>query len=197
VVSNTAPTGTITSPSNGAFYRAGDTITYSGTGTDTQDGTLPASRFTWQVDFHHNDAPAHVHPFIPATTGSMSGSFTIPNTGETSVNVFYRVILTVTDSGGLTHTSFVDVLPRVSMVTLNGVPGGLTITVDGVPHLAPYSFQSVVGMLRTIGAASPQTIGGVTYYFASWSDRGKATHTITTLDASTTYTITFKVRGKH
>ena len=55
-------------------------INYAGTATDPEDGTLPASAFTWRVDFHHD---AHSHPFIPATTGVTSGSFTIPTTGET------------------------------------------------------------------------------------------------------------------
>src|SRR6185295_9436374 len=75
VVSNQPPTGSITAPGANALYRAGDTINYSGTGTDPEDGALPASAFTWQVDFHHD---THVHPFIQATTGSKSGSFTIP-----------------------------------------------------------------------------------------------------------------------
>ena len=51
-------------------------------------------------------------------------------------------------------------------------------------------------MLRVIGAPSPQTFGGKTYAFGSWSDRGKATHTITTPGTDTTYTATFKIRGK-
>ena len=42
-------------------------------------GILPASAFTWQVDFHHD---SHVHPFIPPTTGSKTGTFTIPNRGR-------------------------------------------------------------------------------------------------------------------
>jgi glucose/arabinose dehydrogenase len=196
VVSNTPPTGTITSPEVDSFYRAGDTITYSGTGSDTQDGTLPASRFTWQVDFHHDDGNPHVHPFIPATTGATGGSFTIPRTGETSPNVFYRVILTVTDSGGLTHTSYRDIHPRTVTITLATNPTGLRITLDGQPLTGPYIFTSVVGMQRVIGAPSPQTLGGLTYAFGSWSDRGRATHTITTPDVSTTYTATFKIRGK-
>ncbi len=196
VVSNLPPTGTITSPGASTFYTAGQTITYAGTGTDTQDGTLGASRFTWQVDFHHTDTPAHVHPFIQPTTGATGGSFTIPTSGETSANVFYRIILTVTDSGGMTHTSFRDIVPRTATITLNGNPAGLTVTVDGQPHAAPYPFVSVVGMLRSIGAASPQTLGGVPYYFSAWSDKGKATHTITTPSTSATYTVTFKVRGK-
>jgi glucose/arabinose dehydrogenase len=196
VVSNAPPTGTITSPANGSFYRAGDTITYSGTGTDQQDGTLPASAFTWQVDFHHNDAPAHVHPFMQPTIGSTGGTFVIPNTGETSANVFYRIYLTVRDSGGLTQTSYRDIYPRTATITLSGSPAGLTVTLDGQPHAAPYSVLSVGGMLRTIGASSPQTVGGTTYYFRAWSDGGKATHTITTPATNTNYTVTFRVHGK-
>ena len=110
--------------------------------------------------------------------------------------MFYRINLTVRDSGGLTSTSYVDIVPRTATISLRGNPAGLTITLDGQPHPAPYSVVSVVGMLRTIGATSPQTIGGVAYYFATWSDKGKATHTITTPASSTTYTVTFKVRGK-
>ena len=32
--------------------------------TDPEDGTLPASAFTWRVDFHHD---THTHPFIAPT----------------------------------------------------------------------------------------------------------------------------------
>ena len=196
VVSNTPPVGTITSPAAGTFYTAGQTIAYAGSGTDTQDGTLPASRFTWQVDFHHDDGSAHTHPFIPPTSGATGGSFTIPNMGETSANVFYRIILTVTDSGGLTHVSSLDIVPRTVTITLATSPGVLQVTLDGQPHLAPYSVVSVVGMLRTIGVPSPQTLDGRAWWFGSWSDRGKATHTIVTPATDTTYTATFKIKGK-
>ena len=39
-----APTGTITAPVNGTNYRGGQTFTFAGTGTDPEDGTLPAER---------------------------------------------------------------------------------------------------------------------------------------------------------
>jgi glucose/arabinose dehydrogenase len=196
VTSNTPPTATITAPTAGSFYSAGQTITYAGTGTDTQDGSEPASRFTWQIDFWHDDGNLHSHPVMAATSGSTGGSFTIPTSGETSVNVWYRITLTVADSGGLTSTVYVDIVPRVVTITLNASPAGLQLTVDGQPHAANYSFQSVVGMLRSIGAPSPQTIAGVSYWFSAWSDRGKATHTIATPATNTTYTVTFKVKGK-
>jgi PKD repeat protein len=60
------PQGTITSPANGLIFRAGDVISFSGTATDPQDGTLPASAYSWTVLFHHD---THVHP----TLGPVSG----------------------------------------------------------------------------------------------------------------------------
>ncbi|HEX6638926.1 MAG TPA: PQQ-dependent sugar dehydrogenase, partial [Steroidobacteraceae bacterium] len=111
VPANAAPTGTITSPAS-QRYRGGQTFTFTGTGTDTEDGTLPASAFTWRVDFHHD---THWHPFMPATSGVTSGSFTIADRGETSANVYYRLFLTVRDSGGLTQTSYVDLRPRTTV----------------------------------------------------------------------------------
>ena len=77
--------------------------------------TCRPSAFTWRVDFHHDD---HSHPHVAPTSGITTGTFTIANRGETSANVFYRVILTVRDSSGLTHTSSVDVRPLTSVVRI-------------------------------------------------------------------------------
>jgi glucose/arabinose dehydrogenase len=188
VTSNNAPTPTITAPANNTLYSAGDTIAYSGTGSDPEDGTLPPSAFTWQVDFHHD---THSHPFVPATTGSTGGSFTIPRTGETAANVWYRIYLTVRDSGGLTRQTFVDVVPRRVTLTLAASPTGLQVTLDGQPVTTPHSFQSVVGITRTLGVVSPQTSGSTTWQFQSWSDGGAATHSFNTPASNTTYTATY------
>ncbi len=187
VTSNSPPVPTITQPATGALYSGGDVITYAGTGADPQDGTLPPSAFTWQVDFHHD---THFHPFVPPTSGATGGSFTIPRTGETSANVWYRIHLTVTDSQGMTATTFRDVRPRTVTITLNAT-AGLQLTLDGQPVTAPFSFTGVVGMIRTIGAPSPQVRGKFTYRFRSWSDGGAQTHDITTPAAATTYSASF------
>jgi hypothetical protein len=191
VTANTAPTASITTPASGTTYAAGTTINYSGTGTDTQDGTLPASAFTWQVDFHH---ASHTHPFVPATTGSKTGSFVIPTNGETATNVWYRIYLTVTDSGGLTHVVQRDITPRVSQITIATVRSGLHVTVDGQPFTSPHTFGSVHGMQRSIGTSSPQTVTAAPWTFQSWSDGGAIAHNITTPASNTTYTATFKAQ---
>ena len=189
VLSNSQPTGTITSPANGANYRGGQVFTFSGTASDPEQGALPASAFTWQVDFHHDD---HSHPHVPATSGSSTGSFTIANRGETSANVFYRLILTVRDSSGLAHTSFVDLRPQTSVIRLESNVPGAQLTLDGAPVAAPLSFTGVEGVIRTIGVVTPQNSGSSTYDFVSWSDGGAATHEIATPNNDTTYTALFQ-----
>jgi hypothetical protein len=47
-----------------------------------------------------------------------------------------------------------------------------------------------VNSTHTIGVASPQTVGGTTWTFGSWSDSGAQSHQIT-LTADATYTATF------
>lgn len=189
VTGNSPPVATITQPAPGTLYSAGDTIIYTGTGTDAEDGTLPASAFTWQVDFHHD---THVHPFIPATTGATSGSFVVPRTGETSANVWYRIYLTVTDSQAVATTTFRDIVPRKVTLTLAAQRSGLQVTLDGQPVTTPFTFTGVVGMFRTIGAPSPQTLSGVRYTFKAWSDGGQATHQITTPVSPTTFTARYQ-----
>ena len=189
VTSNQPPTATISQPPSGALYSAGQTVAYSGTGSDPESGTLPASAFTWQVDFHH---ASHVHPFVAPTSGATSGSFVPPTVGHTEADVWYRIILTVRDSGGLTTTVFRDVLPRTVQLTLATSPAGLTLRLDDQPQATPLTVTGVVGVQRTLEAPSPQTVAGRTYEFVSWSDGGARVHTISTPATSTTYTATYR-----
>jgi len=189
VNTNRAPTGTITQPAAGTLYSGGSVIAYAGTATDPEDGSLPGSAFTWRVDFHHD---AHVHPFIAPTSGAASASFTVPTTGHTETNVWYRIYLTVTDSGGLTHTSQRDIMPRTVRLTLATNPAGLEVKLDGQPFPSPLSFDSVVGVVRNIEGTTPQMSGGTSYELVSWSDGGAARHDVSTPAAATTYMATFR-----
>jgi hypothetical protein len=189
VSGNSPPMATITQPAAGTLYSGGQTIVYGGTGTDPEDGTLPASAFAWQVDFHHD---THAHPFIPLTSGAAGGSFVVPTTGETSANVWYRISLTVTDSQGQPTTTFRDVRPRTVTITLAAQHSGLQLTLDGQPFTAPISFPAVVGMRREIGAPTPQTVGNFEHTFRAWTDGGAATHLITIPATDTTYTARYR-----
>ena len=188
VTSNSAPIAAITQPVTGSLYSGGQTITFAGTGTDAEDGSLPASAFTWEVVFHHD---THTHPFMQPTSGLKSGSFVIPTTGETASNVWYRIHLTVRDSAGLTHTAFRDIQPRTAQVTVTTSPPGLEFRIDGQPFVSPTTFTGVVGIQRTLMVLTPQALGGTAYAFQSWSDGGSAQHTISTPASNTVYAATF------
>jgi len=186
---NVAPVSRIVSPSSGATFKAGDTVTFSGSGTDTEDGVLAATRLTWWVNLHHD---THNHPLLLDTVGA-NGSVQIPVRGETSDNIFYRFHLRATDSAGLTHEVTRDIQPQKAQVTLATVPTGLALTLDGQPVTAS-TITGVVGIERDLGAAA-QNFNGRRYTFASWSDGGAASHTIATPAANTTYTATFTDTG--
>ncbi|EHB50608.1 PKD domain containing protein [Mycolicibacterium rhodesiae JS60] len=193
VVGSTAPTVTITSPVNESKYDAGDKISFSGVANDAEDGTLPDSAYKWTVEFHHAD---HIHPFADNIIGP-SGSITIP-TDESNVNTtWYRVILTVTDSSGLSSSSYVDVKPNLVNLTFTSTDPEAVYTIDGIPHKGTYTEQAVVGVKRIVNVPSPQTTSDGNIVFGDWSDGGAQTHTITTPGTDTTYTVVFDDASPH
>jgi glucose/arabinose dehydrogenase len=194
---NQLPSATITAPSSSLTYNWGQTIAFAGTGSDPEDGTLGASQFFWEIRFYHEDAPdgtgLHFHPFT-TFTGITSGSFAA-DFAETSPLVWYRILLTVTDSAGATGTTFVDVHPNTATFTLASSPPGLQLMLDGGPVASGTTITGVVGQARTVGVVTPQTVGSTTYTFSSWSDGGAASHPINVPATSTTYTATFTASG--
>ncbi|PYL76185.1 MAG: hypothetical protein DMF27_09685 [Verrucomicrobia bacterium] len=189
VTSDKPPTSQILTPAVGTTYFGGMVVNYSGSASDKEDGTLPASAFTWRVDFHHD---SHVHPFIPPTTGSKTGTFTIPNRGEVSSNVYYYITLKVIDSVGLTSTTVRNILPRKANMTFATQPAGLKISLDGGSgRITPFTVTGVVGIIRSIAAPTPQTLNGTSYNFQSWSDGRARSHEISTPAVNTTYTANF------
>ncbi|MBX7164721.1 MAG: DUF4214 domain-containing protein [Pirellulales bacterium] len=182
------PTATINLVMPHALYHAGDTVQFSASAFDIEDGALPASAYSWSVSFHHLD---HVHPYLGPINGVADGSFTIPVTGESSSQVWYRIKLTVTDTAGLKHETYQDIHPQVVTVTLNTNVPGLNLELDGSPHAGPYTFTGVAGLQRTIAGQLLQVSGNKTYMFQSWSDGGLQAHTLVTPSSDTTLTVNY------
>ena len=177
------PTGTILTPQDGSSFIAGQIITFSGSGTDTEDGSLPASAFTWNIDFLHE---GHAHPGL-VMNGSKSGTFTIPTNGhDFSGNTRYRITLTITDSTGLQDIKSVIVYPNKVNLSFNTSPSGLTLYLDGIAHTAPFVYDTLVGYNHTIDAPNQMP-----YTFSSWSDGGSQTHVITVPAQNTNYLASF------
>ena len=95
---NTAPTVTINAPSNGATFTEGDSVSFSGTASDAEDGSLTGS-ITWSSS-------------IDGSIGS-GGSF---STSSLSVGN-HTITASVTDSGGLNDSDQIS-------ITVNSQGGG-------------------------------------------------------------------------
>ncbi|MCV7280490.1 PQQ-dependent sugar dehydrogenase [Mycolicibacterium flavescens] len=187
VVGSTPPVATIkdTLPDN---YNAGDTITFEAEASDAEDGALPPDAYKWSVVFHHAE---HTHPFRDSITGT-TGSVTIPRTRDQLGNTWYRVTLTVTDSSGLSTTTFRDIHPNTVELTFNASHPDAAFTVDGVRYVGSHVIpDAVVGVERVVSAPSPQGTDGGQLEYVSWSDGGAQSHTITTPEDATDYTVTY------
>ena len=113
--------------------------------------------------------------------GVSSGSFRADDHGDDS---YFEIILTASDSTGLTGKASVTIQPLTVQTTFTTAPVGLTLNYNGTPVTAPWTRRIIVGGVRTIGA--PVTQGNRT--FSSWSDSGIASHTIKVGSANATYT---------
>jgi glucose/arabinose dehydrogenase len=187
---NSKPNATILSPVSGTLYRYSDIINFSGSATDNEDGNLPASSLYWYIECHHD---LHIHPGPTVPAGVSSGSFTA-DFGDKSANVYYRLCLVATDAGGLKDTTFVDIPPHKSQLTIATQPAGLQILVDEQPEVAPYSVPAVVGMPRNINVITPQKINGANYIFDHWSQGGTAAQSISITDSDASYTAFYNLQ---
>jgi glucose/arabinose dehydrogenase len=188
------PTAVIDTPTAGSTFVAGTPVTFSGSATDPEDGTLDVSRLEWNVMLHHN---SHVHPAAGPFVGVTGGTFTPDPNDEVDHDVWYGVYLTATDSAGIRHTTRRDVLPIKSTLTLASNPTGLKIDLDNSPQTTPFSFLAVAGVHRLLDASYYQVMpgngpsGGLFYQFTGWSDGGPRSRTITTPSTNTTYTANY------
>ena len=184
---NTPPTASITTPTTGATWRVGQTITFSGSASDQQQGTLPGSAFTWQLVLVHGACPdCHEHP-VQTWNGVASGSFVAPDHEYPSQ---LELRLTATDAGGLSHQVTRGLAPRTVQLSFQTSPSGLQLAVGGSSSTTPFTRTVIEGSANSVSAPTPQTVASTTYGFASWSDGGAQTH-IVTASAPATYTATY------
>lgn len=185
-----APTVSIVSPLPTLKWNADDVVAFEASATDVEDGTLPASAFSWNIDLFHEDIPGagHSHPGA-SPQGVKSGTFTASNQGEKTPNVWYRFTVKVTDSNGLTGTAFVDIKPNLVDVTAASSPVPLNLEFNQKPVTAPSTKQVVANAaLQTLNAPTPQYIGNMRYDFDHWSQGGNANQNF---KAPATGTITY------
>lgn len=159
-------------PQDGQLYRAGDTITFSASATDLEDGALPASAFEWTVVLVHEN---HTHPFFGPFLGA-AGSFTVPPSGHGPEHTSYELRLAVRDSDALVTRRTIHIAPRTTTIQLRSWPEGITLSLDGEPFVTPRDYQTVEGFAHVVDAPATIQFGGQPYLFDHWISGSTSPH---------------------
>ena len=176
-----APTAFIDAPSGTFTWRVGDLVSFSGHAVDGDGLPLPPSALTWQLILHHCPSNCHTHT-LQNFSGVASGSFNAPDHEYPS---HLELVLTATGPGGLQDQKSVLIYPQVVTLTFESSPPGLQLAVGSHTGAAPFDRTVIAGSTNSISAPTPQSLGGVTYTFASWSDGGAQSHNIVATSAAT------------
>ncbi|MEJ2858562.1 MULTISPECIES: PQQ-dependent sugar dehydrogenase [unclassified Saccharothrix] len=143
-VGNSAPVVTLNTPPNGTLFSFGDTIPYTITVTDAEDGTIDCTRVKLSYVLGHD---SHGHPIT--SVNGCSGSLTIPADGEhdTAANLFAVFDAEYTDNGA------------------NGVAPATTHTQHTLQprhrQAEHYASMSGVGLFDKTAAEGGRTVGDV------------------------------------
>jgi glucose/arabinose dehydrogenase len=187
---NELPNAQIETPTSALHWAVGDKIEFSGKGTDPQDGTLGAASMSWTLIMRHcvteNDCHSHTIQTLP---GISSGSFIAPDHDFPS---HLELILTVTDSGGLSDTETLRLDPKTVDLSFKTEPAGLTLTAGEQTGTAPFTKTVIVNSKVSLAAPTPQSQSNSWLGFSSWSDGGPRTHDIVAPASPTAYTAVYK-----
>jgi glucose/arabinose dehydrogenase len=187
VTAGSAPVPSISTPSSATTWAVGETIAFSGSAQDPEEGALPASALAWSLIMHHCPSNCHTHQ-VEAWTGVASGSLQAPDHEYPS---YLELRLTATDASGASASTSVDLQPRTVDLSFASDPSGRQLVVNGAALTTPATRQVIVGSQVSLEAPSPQTAGSTTYTFSAWSDGGAASHQIVAPSSPTTYTATY------
>jgi len=166
---NTAPTVTFTSPANGQVFGFGDTVSYSVSVTDPEDGTIDCSDVSVTYGVGHD---AHGH--AETTKTGCSGTITTSADGEhdADANIFGSWSATYTDSGGLTSTASVTTQPKtrqaehystmsgIQQVAKTGARGGKTVGYAENGDWVRFTPYNLTGVTSFSARVSSGTSGG-------------------------------------
>src|SRR6185503_5129303 len=97
---NALPVPTITAPTASTTWQTGQTITFRGTATDAEDGTLPGTALDWNIVLFHcpDGVTCHQH-LVAGLDNAASGCFIAP---DHEYLAYIEITLTATDSTGAT-----------------------------------------------------------------------------------------------
>ena len=143
---------------------------------------------------------------VIVTSGSYTSGATTLSGGSAMIAVPAGSLATGTDTltatytpdsgssstyNGATGTNTVNVTAATVQVTIGTSPTGLSFTVDSTTYNSAQTLSWTVGSTHTIATTSPQVSSGTQNTFASWSDAGALSHSVTAASSVTSYTASF------
>lgn len=171
---NLLPIPVIATPLASLTWAVGDQVSFSGSATDPEEGSLSAEDLHWSLLVQHCPGACHEH-IIEEWDGVASGTFDAPDHEYPS---HLELRLRATDEFGAKATVSRSLQPKTASISVGSSPAGLTIGVGEASVTTPNAGTAIVGSSLSLSAASPQLLGGVWYTFQSWSDGGGASHDV-------------------
>ena len=94
------------------------------------------------------------------------------------------------------NTQYLGTFSTLPLTTIDSVPRGRTITVDGTSYLTPVRFAWTGGSTHTLDLAASQTFGNNTvhYQFTGWDDGSAATARTITAGSAPVFTASFSTK---
>src|SRR5215210_8876031 len=173
---NTPPVAKIVRPLSTRTWKVGSEITFSGSASDEQDGTLRPSRLSWSLIMHHCYSADSCHEHrVRDFLGVAGGSFVAP---DHEYPAYLELRLTAADSKGLTDTESLRLDPKTVKLHFASRPTGARLGVGSSRRSAPFSRTVIVGSTNSVSAPSRHMWGGSTYFFHHWSDGRARIHNI-------------------
>jgi glucose/arabinose dehydrogenase len=189
-VGEAAPELSWLSPGDGFRFRVGAAITLRVRATDREDGVLPPSAIRWTVVRRHAD---HTHPFVPETTGRSLRLVAPPPEDLAAVdNSWLEVRVIARDSAGNETVLERSLLPAIVPLTFATRPAGLAVRVNGGEVGDGGVVRSWAGWGLEVEAFPQRDATGAAWRFRSWSDRGRARHTLVTPARPTRYVASYR-----
>ena len=171
-------------------FEVGQQISLQGSSAPDANGPV---ELRWNVIRHHTAPNTHAHAYEEFGDGTASFDAPAPedllSTGPEGN--YLQVVLTATDSQGLSRTVSRDLRPETTDVRFSTSPNGFFVTVGGERVRAPRTLLLWEGSTLNV-YAPPQTNDGRRYVFSRWSDGGASRHEIVVPEEDAGYIAGFK-----
>lgn len=186
--SNTPPTVSIDSPANGSSFTAGDTVSFSGSASDAEDGNLSGS-ISWTSSLDGSlGTGASVSAALSTGTHTITASVT-DSAGATATDT-----ITVTVSGGGTGGGALHVAVTTDQASYSKGTAQITVSVtdDGGAAVAGASVSVTIltaDGTQYSGSATTDATGEATFsYRVNAKKDGSGTYTVDATASLTGYT---------